>query len=235
VDDGGPAMKLCALVVDADTTTRLRLRVLLGGEGLDVVEASSVTQAASELARLEGRLDLLVLDPVLPDGDGLTLLGRLRETSETPVLILSADEREVRRVEALDLGADDVVLKPFRQAELAARVRAMLRRWSRETTLRAGPLVVDPATRLARLHEVELDLRPREFDLLAHFLRHPGVAHSREELLQAVWGSSTRWQLPSTVTEHVRRLRQKLGAVDPSASEWFTAVRGLGYRFEPPR
>jgi DNA-binding response OmpR family regulator len=224
----------CALVVDADTTTRLRLRVLLGGEGFEVVEASTVAEAISELGRLSGHLDLLVLDPALPDGDGLPLLERLRETSAAPALVLATDETETRRVEALDLGADDYVLKPFRQGELSARVRAMRRRWSRETSLRAGPLVVQPASRVASVHGVELDLRPRELDLLIFFLRNPGVAHSRENLLREVWGSSSRWQLPSTVTEHVRRLRQRLVALEPTAAEWFTSVHGFGYRFEPP-
>jgi DNA-binding response OmpR family regulator len=227
-------MTPCALVVDGDTTTRLRLRVLLGGEGLEVIEASTLAEAYAELDRLSGHLDLLVLDPDLPDGDGLALLERLRETSEAPALVLSPDERETRRVATLDLGADDYVLKPFRQAELAARVRAMLRRWTRESSLRAGPLLVEPNSRRASVHGVELDLRRREFDLLVFFLRHPGVAHSREDLLREVWGSSTQWQLPSTVTEHVRRLRQRLVALEPTAAEWFTAVHGLGYRFEPP-
>jgi DNA-binding response OmpR family regulator len=224
----------CALVVDADTTTRLRLRVLLRGEGLEVVEAATMADATTEVDRRRERLDLLVLDPDLPDGDGLDVLEHLRGVSEAPALVLSVDEREARRVRALDLGADDYVLKPFRQAEFAARVRAVLRRWTRETQLRVGPLLIDSASRLATISGVELQLRPREFDLLVFLVRHPGVAHSRETLLRQVWGSSTEWQLPSTVTEHVRRLRNRLGAVESGAATWITAVHGHGYRFDPP-
>jgi DNA-binding response OmpR family regulator len=224
----------CALVVDADTTTRLRLRVLLRGEGFEVVEAATAADAATELDRLRDRLDLLVIDPALPDADGLEVLERLRAASEVPVLVLSGAESEARRVRALDLGADDVVLKPFLQGELAARVRALLRRWRRDAQLRVGPLLVDPTSRRASVHGNELQLRPRELDLLVFLVRHPGVAHSRETLLREVWGSSIEWQLPSTVTEHVRRLRNKLRAVEPRAGTWITAVHGLGYRFDPP-
>lgn len=234
---GGPEpwRSPAALVVEADRTTRSDLSALLMGEGFRVHEAASAAEACDLLERRHRDLDVIVLDPSLPDADGLALLEHLRRVSAAPVLVV-LDREGPRGVRALDLGADDYVAKPWRAEEIAARVRALSRRWHRAPPIdEVGPLVVDRAARRARLHGTDLQLTPRELALLAHLVAHPGVVHSREELLREVWGSSPRRQGTSTVTEHVRRLRVKIQALDPAGAGWFTSVRGLGYRFDPPK
>jgi two-component system alkaline phosphatase synthesis response regulator PhoP len=132
----------------------------------------------------------------------------------------------------LNLGADDFVAKPYSFAELEARVRAVLRRGSNapSTTIDLGELVVDRGTRTVTLGERAVPMTRKEFDLLAFLAAAPGRVFSREDLLERVWGSTSRWQGRSTVTEHVRRIRIKIEQ-DPEHPKWITTVRGIGYRF----
>ncbi|GAA4054363.1 response regulator transcription factor [Nonomuraea soli] len=175
--------------------------------------------------------DLMVLDLLAPlDG-----LQKLRERWPVPVIMLTALGEEIDRVVGLETGADDYVVKPFSPRELALRVQSVLRR-ARGTApagtgvLRDDGLVVDVGAREVRLGDREIVLTAREFDLLAHLMRHPRQAFSRAALLDQVWG----WSFgdASTVTVHVRRLREKIEP-DPAAPRRIVTVWGVGYRYEP--
>lgn len=194
---------------------------------------SALAQAA------DGAVDLVVLDLMLPGIDGLEVCRRLRATGlPLPVIMLSARGEEEDRITGLEVGADDYVTKPFSPRELTLRVDSVLRRSRAGNAAAAGPakvlraagLVLDTGARQAAKGGRELTLTLREFELLAWFLAHPGRAHSREELMRAVWG----WEFGdlSTVTVHVRRLRSKIED-DPAAPRLIRTVWGVGYRFDP--
>ncbi len=186
-------------------------------------------------AALEVGPDLVVLDLMLPRLDGYEVCRRLRALRDVPVIMLTARGDETDRLIGLDLGADDYLTKPFSPRELAARVRAVLRRShgttgsSLPSTFRAGPIELDVRSHTARLHGGDLRLTAREFELLVHLARHPGQAFRREELLEAVWGY--KFGDASTVTVHIRRLREKIEA-DPSVPTLITTVWGVGYRWD---
>ncbi len=172
--------------------------------------------------------DLVLLDLRLPDMDGLDVCRRLRERSEVPIIVVTARGEEADRVVGLELGADDYVVKPFGLRELIARIRAVTRRTASrgngQEPLRTGGLEVDERARRARLDERDLDLTPKEFDLLAALARDAGAAISRRRLLEEVW--ETSWYGSSkTIDVHVASLRRKLG--DPG---WIETVRGVGFR-----
>jgi DNA-binding response OmpR family regulator len=221
------------LVVDDDSRVRTVVGWQFEAEGYDVIEAADGNAAWQGI--LEHRPDLIVLDLSLPGVSGLDLLRRLRAAGDpTPVVVLSGRSGEGDRIVGLDLGADDYLVKPFSPGELAARVRSVLRRTSGHPIPHTAPsdaqpssLRVDPRTR-----EVELDGRPvpltaREFDLLAFLVAHPRQVFTRAQLIEQVWSSSHGWQSEATVTEHIHRLRHKVGA------EHLVTVRGVGYRSGP--
>ena len=221
------------LVVEDDATLADVVRRYLEREGWSVEVVGNGTDGlARALATLP---DLVVLDLMLPGLNGIEVCRRLRQVAPVPVVMLTARGSEEDRVLGLELGADDYVAKPFSPRELVARVRAVLRRSGLVAgqagldALVSGDLVLDMVGHQARLAGDALTLTAKEFDLLAHFLLHPGRAFSREELLQAVWGYEVGDT--ATVTVHVRRLREKIER-DPSQPLRLVTVRGLGYRFE---
>jgi DNA-binding response OmpR family regulator len=221
------------LVVDDDDAVRLLVRRALEREGLRVEEAPDAARALQAFETTPW--DLVVLDVSLPDLSGLDLLRQLRVVGDVPVIMLSGRGDEADRVAGLESGADDYVVKPFYPRELAARVRSLLRRSgarTRPSVLTFDELTIDTASRQALLHGTPVELTAREFDLLEFLASAPRQAFSRAQLLQRVWGSSSAWQQESTVTEHVRRIRRKLG-VEADQSRWIATVRGFGYRFEP--
>ncbi len=223
------------LVVDDDRTVREVVVSYLRAHGHDVVETGDGESALG--AMRDAPADLVVLDLMLPGIDGLEVCRRLRADADVPVIMLTALGAEADRVVGLELGADDYVTKPFSPRELALRVDSVLRRTGEESAalppvLSDGDLVVD-----AGRHEVTRAGRPvsltsREFDLLRFLLAHPGTAYSRDDLLQQVWG----WSIGdrSTVTVHVRRLREKVER-DPTRPERLLTVWGIGYRWEAAR
>jgi DNA-binding response OmpR family regulator len=221
------------LVVDDDDAVRMLVRRALEREGLRVAEAPDAARALHAFD--SASWDLIVLDVSLPDLSGLDLLRQLRAVGDVPVIMLSGRGDEADRVAGLESGADDYVVKPFFPRELAARVRSLLRRSgarTRPSVLEFDELTIDTASRQALLHGIPVELTAREFDLLEFLASAPRQAFSRAQLLQRVWGSSSAWQQESTVTEHVRRIRRKLG-VEADQSRWIATVRGFGYRFEP--
>jgi len=178
--------------------------------------------------------DLVVLDLMLPGMHGLEVARRIRQEATTPIIMLTARTEETDRVAGLEMGADDYVTKPFSLRELAARVRAVLRRTEGGTVpevIRVGPLTVDLAAREARLAGTVLDLTPTEFDLLAFFARHPGRVFTRRELLEALQ-ERTYATLPRTVDSHVKNLRRKIEP-DPDDPTYILTVHGVGYKFRP--
>src|SRR6266540_1094438 len=221
------------LVVDDDQTVSDVVRRYLERAGFAVTLAAD-GQTALRAYEAE-RPDLVVLDLMLPGIDGLEVCRRLRtRADEVPIVMLTALGEEADRVLGLQLGADDYVTKPFSPRELVLRVQSVLRRSlprpaPTPETLTDGGLEVDVARRIARLDGAELALTVREFELLVFFMRHPGRAFKRAELLEAVWGWTFGDQ--STVTVHVRRLREKVEA-DPADPMRIRTVWGVGYRYE---
>jgi DNA-binding response OmpR family regulator len=173
---------------------------------------------------------LLVLDIGLPGIDGLEVCRRVRRERPTvPILLLTAQDGELDTVAGLDAGADDYVTKPFRLAELLARVRAQVRRSSPDV-IRAGGVSIEPGARRALVAEEELDLTPKEFDLLELLVRNAGLVVPRERIMEEVWDENW-FGSTKTLDMHVSSLRRKLGD-DASAPERITTVRGVGLRFE---
>ena len=197
-------------------------------------------EAADGLAALEWAdlhtPDLIVLDVMLPELDGYSVLAKLREQTDVPVILLTARSTETDRLLGLELGADDYIVKPFSPREVAARVRAVLRRAApqepKPQRLDFDGLVIDGSTREVLLEDDAVSMPPLEFDLLMCLASQPKTVFSRADLLEKVWGSSSEWQDPSTVTVHIRRLRQKIEE-DPDTPKRITTVWGRGYRFEP--
>ncbi|MGW0825086.1 response regulator transcription factor [Streptomyces sp. NPDC002845] len=222
------------LVVDDDPTVAEIVSGYLDRAGYAVDRAADGSAALDRAAAHWP--DLVVLDLMLPGMDGLEVCRRLRARGPVPVIMLTARGDEDDRILGLEVGADDYVTKPFSPRELVLRVESVLRR----TRPGAGPqpvnalnavgLSVDPAGRRATKNGADLALTLREFDLLAFFLRHPGRAYSREDLMREVWG----WDFGdlSTVTVHVRRLRGKVED-DPARPRLIQTVWGVGYRFDP--
>jgi DNA-binding response OmpR family regulator len=223
------------LVVDDEPMVREVLARYLEDAGFVVETAADGMQA---LERFTGaHPDLVLLDLMLPRIDGLDVFRSIRETSHTPVIMLTARGRETDRVGGLDLGADDYVAKPFSPREVVARVRAVLRRSDQPApaeavgVLRLGDLEVDLDRREVRRHGELVHLARKEFDLLAFLAASPGITFSREQLLDEVWDFAWNGD-PGTVTVHIRRLREKIED-DPSEPTRVVTVWGVGYRFEP--
>jgi DNA-binding response OmpR family regulator len=221
------------LVVDDDPTVSDVVRRYLERAGFTVRLAADGPAGLAAFAA--DRPDLVVLDLMLPGIDGLEVCRRLRGSADgVPIVMLTALGEEADRVLGLELGADDYVTKPFSPRELVLRVQSVLRRSAARpapapVVIVDGGLRLDLARRVARLDGRELALTVREFDLLAFLARNPGRAYRRGELLEAVWGWTFGDQ--STVTVHVRRLREKIEA-DPAAPRRILTVWGVGYRYE---
>jgi DNA-binding response OmpR family regulator len=242
------------LVVDDEPMVRDVVARYLTREGFEILEAADGAEARSIIERTA--LDLVVLDVMLPNINGLDLCRWVRETSSLPVIMLTARTAESDRIVGLELGADDYVVKPFSPRELVARVRAALRRAALpaagDGTDSSGPprvgdtgaggtdtgrgvpaVVLDPVTRRVEAAGRPVELTAKEFDLLHWLVDHPGQVFSRGQLLGQVWGYDGSSDIGSaTVTVHVRRLREKIEP-DPAHPVHLQTVWGVGYRFEP--
>ncbi len=223
------------LVVEDEPSIREVLSLYLRRAGYQVTIVGDGREALTVLSSQIP--DLVVLDLMLPEVDGLKITRWLRERGDTPIIMLTARREEQDRIAGLEMGADDYVVKPFSPQELVSRVRAVLRRTQSSTPGSAGgPLVygglrIDPQTRLVEVGSEEKQLTAKEFDLLWTLACHPRQVFTRDQLLDLVWGLS-EFIDPSTVTVHVRRLREKIEA-DPGNPEHIRTVWGVGYRFEP--
>jgi len=223
------------LVVDDEDIVREVVCTYLEREGYTTLQASA-GRAAIALIESE-RPDLIVLDVMLPEIDGYSILAELRKRVDIPVILLTARTEETDRLLGLELGADDYVVKPFSPRELAARVRTVLRRSGRTNppspaaSLVFDGLEIDGRSREVRVDGELVELTAKEFDLLVFLASAPKQVFSRSQLLERVWESSTDWQDASTVTVHIRRIRRKIER-DPNEPRWIATVWGVGYRFE---
>ena len=219
------------LVVDDERNIVDLVRLYLEKEGLAVIAAADGEQALALHARHDP--DLVILDLMLPRLDGYEVCREIRRHAETPILMLTARSDDIDAIIGLELGADDYVTKPFNPRVLVARAKAILRRT--DATVRGvrpievGSLRVDPRRREATVGTRPLELRNREFDLLAALARDAGVVHTREMLLEDVWGTDFPGET-RTVDVHVAEVRKKLGDDGPAIE----TVRGVGYRLVPP-
>jgi two-component system phosphate regulon response regulator PhoB len=225
------------LVVEDDVEMRRMLVQLLEADGYDVEAVANCAEALAAVACREPRL--VLLDVVLGQEDGRELLRELRLLSDVPVVFLTGRGLETDRIAGLRMGADDYVVKPFSSGELAARIGSVLRRAGRPKSplsvtggLRFGGLWIDQRSRVVEQAGRVVELTAKEFDLLVYLATSPRQVFSRQQLLEHVWSSSGDWQDEATVTEHIHRLRRKIG-IGPDCPARIVTVRGVGYRFEP--
>ena len=222
------------LVVEDEPTISESLSDHLSREGFDPVAVASVAEAREAFARHDP--DVVLLDVMLPDGDGRDLCREIRSGSDVIIVMLTARGEEVDRIVGLELGADDYVVKPFSAGELVARIRAIQRRGRGARSARAaisiGELVLDPAARVVSKGGRPIDLAAKEFDLLRVLMARAGEVVGREEIMDEVW--DPHWFGPTkTLDVHVSWLRKKIED-DPSNPEYITTVRGVGFRFMDP-
>jgi two-component system KDP operon response regulator KdpE len=219
------------LVVDDDLAILRAVQRGLEGLGFEVSGTSLASEVLPALERW--RPDVVVLDMVLPDGDGADICRRIRERSAVPIVVLSAVGDEVRKVDALNGGADDYVVKPFSMPELQARVRAALRRGLGQpsTVLTAGPIQLDILSRRVEVGGVRLHLTPTEYELLKLLLTHQGRVFTQRHLLASVWGPEFQDDTHILRT-FVHQLRTKLSSAVPNAGAMIVNDPGVGYRLE---
>jgi two-component system, OmpR family, alkaline phosphatase synthesis response regulator PhoP len=221
------------LVVEDEASIASFVSLYLKNAGY-VVRAVGTGEAALALTESE-RPDLIVLDLMLPDVDGIEVCRRIRKGSDVPILMLTARDEDVDKIIGLEVGADDYLTKPFNPRELVARVKSILRRSVPERReietrqLKHGDLEIDAGRREVRVSGNEVQLAPKEFDLLWELLDHRGLVLTRDQLLERVWGYTFAGDT-RTVDVHVRQLRRKLGEASPIVTVW-----GVGYKVAPAR
>jgi len=221
------------LVVEDETSIASFVALYLKNAGYGIRAVGTGQEALDSLAR--ERPDLIVLDLMLPDLDGIEVCKRVRQTSDVPILMLTARDEDVDKIIGLEVGADDYLTKPFNPRELVARVKSILRRSvpeRRELQTRQithGKLEIDAGRREVLVGGEEIQLAPKEFDLLWELLDHRGLVLTRDQLLERVWGYTFAGDT-RTVDVHVRQLRRKLGEASPIVTVW-----GVGYKVAPAR
>lgn len=219
------------LIIEDETALRETLKLNLKEQGYKVNTAGDGRTGLEKAHRKAP--DLIILDLMLPGMDGLSVVRALRQTSDVPVIMLTARSSEMDKIIGLESGADDYLTKPFSLGELLARVRSLLRRThrqSRHDSLQSGDIELDLVSRRATLRGQPLTLSPKEFSLLAELMRHEGAVLSRDLLLTRVWGYEFLGD-SRTVDVHIRWLREKIEE-NPSQPQHIQTIRGIGYRFE---
>lgn len=221
------------LVVDDEKTLVKGIKFNLENEGYDV-DVCYDGEAAVEMANANS-YDLILLDLMMPKKDGLEACMRIRESSTVPIIMLTARSEDTDKIIGFECGADDYITKPFNILELKARVRAMLRRSSIQSTVTEegrftrNHITIDPSRRVAERDGVPVELTAKEFNLAELLMRNPGKVYSRERLLDLIWGVDYQGDV-RTVDVHIRRLREKLES-DPSDPKCFNTKWGVGYFF----
>jgi DNA-binding response OmpR family regulator len=226
------------LLADDEQSILTLLSYPLHQDGYEVVRASSGVEALERFE--ESEFDLVVLDVMMPNLDGLEVVRRMRASSTVPIIMLTAKTEEIDKVLGLELGADDYITKPFSIREFRSRVKAALRRSSMrppaepgdepaEEPIEAGELRIDFDKRAVRVREELVPTTFVEFEILGLLTRHPGRVFTREALLDRIWGDSA-YRDPRTIDVHVRHLREKIER-DAKEPEYIFTVRGVGYRF----
>ncbi len=221
------------LIVEDDDTVREALSAGLESEGYEVILSDNGLDGLKQ-AKEEGP-DLILLDLMLPEMDGLSVCRALRRNSDVPIIMLTARGTEMDKIVGLETGADDYVVKPFSLGELLARIRSLLRRTrndkqENQMQLTSGNVSLDLTSRRVSKDDADVHLTQKEFNLLAELMRNKGAVLSRDLLLEKVWGYSYVGNT-HTVDVHIRWLREKI-ELDPSKPVRIVTVRGVGYRFE---
>jgi DNA-binding response OmpR family regulator len=227
-----PGKAQTVLVVEDEASIASFVSLYLTKAGYDV---RTTATGAEALAQLEpAQPALIVLDLMLPDADGIDVCRRIRRQSDVPILMLTARDEDIDKIIGLEVGADDYMTKPFNPRELVARVKSILRRSAADrrppesAQIQHGELLVDSGRREVKVGEQEVQLAPKEFDLLWELLDHRGLVLTRDQLLERVWGYTFAGDT-RTVDVHVRQLRRKLGDASPIVTVW-----GVGYKVSPP-
>jgi DNA-binding response OmpR family regulator len=221
------------LVVEDESSIASFVALYLKNAGYSVKTAATGGDALAQVAAAQPAL--IVLDLMLPDIDGIEVCRRIRRSSDVPILMLTARDEDVDKIIGLEVGADDYLTKPFNPRELVARVKTILRRAAPEgrqiesKQLRHGDLLIDAGRREVHVGDVEIQLAPKEFDLLWELLDHRGLVLTRDQLLERVWGYTFAGDT-RTVDVHVRQLRRKLGDASPIVTVW-----GVGYKVTPAK
>ena len=227
------------LICDDERDIVAALEIYLRAEGYGTFSAFNGREALDILSRES--IDLLLLDIMMPKMDGLSAMTELRKFSNVPVILLTAKSEESDMVQGLNLGADDYITKPFRPAELLARVRSQLRRYTRlggaesdkvaeDARLSVGGICLDDKQKTVTVDGEEVSLTPTEYDILHFLMQHPGEVFSPKELYRRVWGDDP-FGAENTVAVHIRHLREKL-EINPSEPRWLKVVWGQGYKIE---
>lgn len=223
-------MKPRVLVIEDETAISEPLAEHLVREGFDTEVAGTLESGREAFGRLGP--DLILLDVMLPDGDGRDLCREIRKGSDVPIIMLTARGEEIDRIVGLELGADDYVVKPFSAGELVARMRAVMRRGrgtARRGPVKIGAITLDPASRIVTKDDEQVELAAKEFDLLHMLMNNAGQVVKRETIMDEVW--DPHWFGPTkTLDVHISWLRKKLED-DPANPVYITTVRGVGFRF----
>jgi DNA-binding response OmpR family regulator len=221
------------LIVEDEASIASFVSLYMKNAGYSVRTAATGEEALAQVS--SSAPALIVLDLMLPGIDGIEVCRRIRKTSDVPILMLTARDEDVDKIIGLEVGADDYLTKPFNPRELVARVKSILRRATPErrqlesAVLQHGELVIDAGRREVRVGGEEVQLAPKEFDLLWELLDHRGLVLTRDQLLERVWGYTFAGDT-RTVDVHVRQLRRKLGDASPIVTVW-----GVGYKVSPAR
>ena len=223
------------LICDDEPDIRSALRIYLSGEGYAVREAQNGAEALSILSGEE--IHLVLMDIMMPGMDGMTATAKLRESSNVPVILITAKSEDVDKIAGLTVGADDYVTKPFNPLEVLARVRAQLRRYAmlggmpqKSTELRCGGIAMDDEGKTVSNWGEEVNLTPTEYDILRLLLQNKGRVFSSREIYQKVWRDQPL-SAEGTVPVHIRHLREKL-EIDPANPRYLKVVWGKGYKLE---
>ena len=231
--------RISVLVVDDEPSFLVALRQTLTTEGFDVTTAADGETALQLFA--DGSFDIVLLDVMLPRMSGIDVCRRIRATSDTPVIMVSARSEEIDTVVGLEVGADDYITKPYRIRELIARMRTVLRRGAHtggnsvadeqdsDDSITVGPITLDPQRHEVQVRGEEADMPLKEFQLLQHLMANVGYVVPRDELINRVWGFDYVGDT-KTLDVHIKRLRSKIEA-NPSDPELIVTVRGVGYKF----
>jgi DNA-binding response OmpR family regulator len=220
------------LIVEDESSIASFVSLYLKKAGYEVEVAPT---GADALDKAEHNPSLIVLDLMLPDMDGIDVCRRLRKRSDVPILMLTARDEDIDKIIGLEVGADDYMTKPFNPRELVARIKSIMRRATPErrdaetAELRHGELVINSGRREVKVGDTEIQLAPKEFDLLWELLDHRGIVLTRDQLLERVWGYTFAGDT-RTVDVHVRQLRRKLGDASPIVTVW-----GVGYKVAPTK
>ena len=223
------------LVCDDEKDIVNALKIYMEAEGYQVYQAGTGQEALDVLASHE--IHLVLMDIMMPVMDGITAMAQMRQSSNVPVILLTAKSEDTDKILGLNVGADDYVTKPFNPVELLARVRSQLRRYMQlgggnvqESRLVIGPVALDDRTKTVTLHDEPVSLTPREYDILKFLMEHPGQVFSPREIYSRVW-KDTPYGAENTVAVHIRHLREKL-EINPAEPRYLKVVWGQGYKME---